>query len=89
MRAGLGIRRVGVRDSVHWWVSTSRGRRSRTLAVMLDRLVSASGIVEWRCLGRLRSLGFVQAVAGRMVEDVPRRAVEPRDGEGLTARAES
>ena len=73
MRAGLGIR-----DCVHWRVSTSRGRRSKTLAVILNRLVGASGIVKWRCRGRLRSLGFVQAVAGRMVQDVQRHAVVAR-----------
>ena len=59
MRAGLGIQRVGVRDSVNWRVSASRGWRSRTPAVIPARLVGASGTVKWHCCGRLQSLSFV------------------------------
>ena len=55
MRAGLCIRRVGVRDSVHWQVSASRGRRSITLAVIPVWLVGVSGTVEWHCRGHLRA----------------------------------
>ena len=93
-RAGLSIRLVRVRDCMSWRVSASRRRRSRTPAVILARLVCASGVVEWHCRGR--SLRFVRAVAGWVIQGAPRcgravphvRAVESRGGKDLKARAE-
>ena len=58
---------------MHWWVSASR-RRGRSLPILTVWPVSAGGTAE----RRLQLLSFIQAVAGWIVQVVPRRAVVAR-----------